>query len=125
MAGRRTRYEITIETRFGLRLCALTPAIAQTATVRIVSAANAFLATLDEKRRQTVQYAFDDDKQRRTWSNFPTGFVPRGGISLKEMNASQRAAAMAEVSSALSPRGFEKVQQIMEGDKVLKTKVGN
>ena len=32
---------------------------------------------------------------------------------------------MAEVSSALSPRGFEKVQQIMEGDKVLKTKVGN
>ncbi len=95
-------------------------ATAQTATSRIVSAANAFLSTLDEKQRQSVMFAFDDDKQRARWSNFPTGFVPRGGISLKEMNATQRSAAMALVSAALSRRGFEKVQQIMEGDEVNK-----
>ena len=94
---------------------------AQTATARIVSAANTFLSTLDEKQRQSVMFAFDDEKQRAKWSNFPTGFVPRGGISLKEMNAAQRSAAMALVSSALSPKGFEKVRQIMEGDEVLKT----
>ena len=98
----------------------LTPAIAQTATHKIVSAANAFLATLDEKQRQTVLFSFDDEKQRQRWSNFPTGFVPRGGISLKEMNETQRAATMALVSAVLSPRGFEKVQQIMEGDEVTK-----
>jgi hypothetical protein len=98
----------------------ITAATAQTATSRMVSAANKFLATLSEQQRKSVLYAFDDDEQRARWSNFPTGFVPRGGISLKEMNATQRSAAMALVSSALSPRGLEKVQQIMEGDEVLK-----
>ena len=102
----------------------VTAATAQTATARIVSAANAFLATLDAKQRQSVMYAFDDEKQRATWSNFPTGMVPRGGISLKEMTPAQRAAAMAVVSAALSPRGFEKVKQIMAGDEVLKSTDG-
>ncbi len=93
---------------------------AQTATSRIVSAANTFLSTLDEKQRQGVLYAFDDEKQRANWSNFPVSFVPRGGISLKDMNAAQRSTAMALVSAALSRKGFEKVQQIMEGDEVNK-----
>jgi hypothetical protein len=98
----------------------VTAATAQTATARIVRAANTFLLTLSEKQRQSVLFAFNDEQQRARWSNFPTGFVPRGGISLKEMNPTQRSAAMALVSSALSSRGFEKVQQIMEGDEVLK-----
>jgi len=68
-----------------------------------------------------VLFAFDDEKQRANWSNFPIVMVPRGGISLKEMSAAQRTAAMALLSSALSPRGFEKVKQIMEGDEVNKT----
>jgi hypothetical protein len=46
--------------------------------------------------------------------------VPRAGISLKEMNSVQRSATMALLASALSPRGLEKVQQIMEGDEVNK-----
>ena len=36
-------------------------AMAQTATSRIVSAANAFLSTLDQKQRQSVLFAFDDE----------------------------------------------------------------
>jgi hypothetical protein len=90
-----------------------------------MTAANTFLSTLDEKQRQRVTFAFDDDKQRQRWSNFPTGFVPRGGISLKDMNAAQRVAAMAVVSSVLSPRGYEKVLEIMEGDEVNKSSEGN
>ena len=102
-------------------LCmSLTTAVAQTATSQMVSAANKFLSTLDEKQRQAVLFPFDDTAQRQRWSNFPVSFVPRGGINLKEMNTTQRSAAMALVASALSPRGFEKVQQIMEGDEVLK-----
>jgi hypothetical protein len=93
---------------------------AQTATARIVRAANTFLSTLTEKQRQTALFAFDDEQQRARWSNLPTGFIPRGGISLKEMNPTQRSAAMALVAAALSPKGFEKVQQIMEGDEVLR-----
>ncbi|MGA2095357.1 MAG: DUF3500 domain-containing protein [Candidatus Acidiferrum sp.] len=94
---------------------------AQTATSLIVKAANTFLATLNEKQRQSVLFAFDDEKQRANWSNLPTSFVPRGGLRLKDMKPAQRSAAMALVSSALSQKGFEKVQQIMEGDEVLKT----
>jgi hypothetical protein len=99
---------------------AMTAARAQTATARSVSAANTFLSTLDAKQRRSVLYAFDDEQQRARWSNLPTGFVPRGGISLKDMTPRQRAAAMDLLSSALSKKGFEKVQQIMEGDEVLK-----
>lgn len=108
-----------------LILLSVTSAIAQTATTRMVSAAKAFLSTLDAKQRQTVLFAFDDAKQRQRWSNLPTSFVARSGISLKDMNPAQRSAALALVSSALSPRGFEKVQQIIEGDEVLKSKEHN
>jgi hypothetical protein len=85
----------------------MTAVRAQTATARIVSAANTFLSTLDEKQRQKVLFAFNDEKQRANWSNFPTSFVPRAGVSLKELNTAQRSAALALVSSALSRRGFE------------------
>src|SRR4051812_25065772 len=108
-----------------LILLSVTSAIAQTATTRMVSAAKAFLSTLDAKQRQTVLFAFDDAKQRQRWSNLPTSFVARSGISLKDMNPAQRSATLALVSSALSPRGFEKVQQIIEGDEVLKSKEHN
>src|SRR5208283_318102 len=109
-----------IVTLGALCLC-VAPALAQqTATARIVQAANTFLSSLDAKQRQHVLYAFDDGEQRARWSNLPTAFVPRGGISLKEMTPEQRSAAMALVAAALSPRGFEKVQQIMEGDEVNK-----
>src|SRR5215468_4218802 len=77
-------------------------ASADTATSRIVVAANKFLSTLSERQRKTVLFAFDDEKQRQRWSNFPVSFVPRGGISLKEMNAAQREAAMGLVASMLS-----------------------
>jgi hypothetical protein len=97
----------------------------QTATSRIVSAASRFLATLNEKQRQSVSFAFDDEEQRKRWSNLPISIVPRAGLDMGELNPAQRSAAMALVSSALSPRGYEKVQQIMAGDEVLKSTQGN
>src|SRR4051812_44721368 len=119
----RTSYAgITRRVRLLTLACwSLTAAVAQTPTSRIVSAANQFLSTLDDKQRQAVLFSFDDGKQRARWSNFPIVMVPRGGISLKEMNADQRSATMTLLSSVLSQRGLEKVQQIMEGDEVNKT----
>ena len=108
-----------------LALGAVASALAQTATSRIVRAANAFLATLDQTQRQSVVFAFNDEQQRKRWSNFPVAMVPRGGISLGEMTPVQHAAAMTLVASALSARGFEKVQQIMDGDEVNKNTSGN
>ncbi len=109
----------------GLPSIAASSLAAQTATSRIVSAASSFLATLDQKQRQAVSYAYDDEKQRARWSNLPTSMVPRGGLSLKELSDAQRSAAMALVSAALSKRGFEKVQQIVEADEVLKKNQNN
>jgi Protein of unknown function (DUF3500) len=96
-----------------------------TPTSKIVAAANAFLTTLDPAQRQSVLFAFNDEQQRARWSNLPTGAVPRAGMALKEMSPTQRSAAMALVASALSARGFEKVEQIMEGDEVNKNNEAN
>jgi hypothetical protein len=100
-------------------------AMAQTPTAKIVNAANAFLATLDPTQKQNVAFAFNDEEQRKRWSNLPISIVARKGISFKEMTPSQSAAAMALLGVMLSPRGLEKVKQIMEADEVLKNQEGN
>jgi hypothetical protein len=46
-----------------VNLLLLTVVRAETPASRIVSAANAFLSTLDQKQRQTVSFACDDEKQ--------------------------------------------------------------
>ena len=61
-------------------------------------------------------YAFDDTAQRARWSNFPTGVVARGGISLKQMTAAQQDAAMKLMATVLSPMGLQKVNEIREAD---------
>lgn len=108
-----------------LTCLAVNATMAQTPTSRIVSAANTFLSTLDQPQRGKVLFAFNDEKQRVRWSNFPTAMFPRAGLSLGEMNAAQRSAALALVSAALSRKGFGKVQEIMEGDEALKTSERN
>jgi len=92
------------------------PAVAQTKTADVVSAAEKFLATLTPEQQQKVLYRFDDQTQRAHWSNLPTGFVPRGGISLKQMSAPQREAATNLLAVVLSPMGLEKVNEIREAD---------
>src|SRR5689334_14335606 len=95
-------------------LFSVSGAVAQTPTSRIMSAAKSFLSTLNEKQRQSVLFAFDDQEQRKRWSNLPITMVPRAGLSLKDLSPAQRSSAMTLLSSLLSRRGFEKVQQIME-----------
>jgi hypothetical protein len=120
---------MAMKTSNGLRVLALlclplSAAVAQTATARIVGAAKTFISTLDEKQRARFLFAFDDQQQRVKWSNLPVRMVPRAGLSMGELNAAQRSAALALVSSALSRRGFEKVQEIVDGDEVLRTNGG-
>ena len=82
----------------------------------VVSAANRFLDTLTQVQRQKVVYPYNDAAQRARWSNFPTGIVARGGISLKEMSAPQQEAALSLLRTVLSPMGYEKVDQIRMAD---------
>src|SRR3954451_19236217 len=96
----RSRMTRTVAVSAMLCLAAAT-ARAQTATGRVVRAANAFLATLDSAQRQRVLFRFDDAQQRVRWSNLPVQMVKRAGLSMGELSATQRTAAMAMLSSAL------------------------
>ena len=88
----------------------------KTSTEAVVHAAKGFLSTLSAEQKQKVIYAFDDATQRARWSNFPTGFVARGGISLKQMTVPQQQAAMKLIGTVLSPMGLEKVNEIRQAD---------
>lgn len=94
---------------------------AQPETAKVVSAANAFLATLDQGQRDKLLFKFDDEKQRAHWSNLPDMAVHRSGLSMGSLSEPQRSAAMNLLAATLSHSGFEKVQQIMDADEVLKS----
>ena len=71
-------------------------AVGQTSTSRIVDAADTFLSTLDQKERERVLFAFDDEKQRMRWSNFPTAVVRAGW---PEHGRTEHGAALRRVGS--------------------------
>jgi hypothetical protein len=94
------------------------------ATGEIAVAAKKFLVTLDDAQRSKVIFDFKDEAQRKRWSNLPTGAVQRGGLRMGDLTKAQRDAAMAVLAVALSSHGYEKVQQIVEADELLKTSGG-
>jgi hypothetical protein len=94
------------------------------ATARIVSAAEALVATLDQAGRAKVQFPFDSP-QKTKWSNLPVGIFARQGIRMGDLTPAQRAAATRLLETALSADGYRKVTQIMHGDEVLKTGAGS
>jgi hypothetical protein len=104
-----------------IALALTTPCAAQQPVEQVVQSANKFLATLSDTQRSKVIYDFNDNTQRARWSNFPTGFVPRGGMNLKQMSATQKAGALDLMKIVLSSRGYEKVSQIRMADDDFKT----
>ena len=88
------------------------------ATKRIVAAAQAVVASLDEAARAKIQYPFDGP-QRTKWSNLPSPMFQRDGIRLADLTPAQRAAVDALLTTALSKDGYRKVREIMLADGVL------
>ncbi len=98
------------------------PAVAadKAQTVKIVAAANAFLATLDDAQKKTASFAFTDTAQRARWSNFPPVAFQRAGLRWGDMTAPQRAALWRLVGAVLSPQGLQMVREQMDADNALK-----
>jgi len=90
----------------------------------ISAAARKFLASLDDSQRGKVMFDFKDDAQRKRWSNLPTSFVKRGGLRMGDLTKPQREAVLAVLAAALSPQGYEKVLQIVDGDELLRKNDG-
>jgi hypothetical protein len=93
------------------------PSSAET-TRRIVAAAQALVATLDDAGRAKVQFPFEGPQKTR-WSNLPTGIFQREGLRMGDLTAEQRAAVTRLLQSALSADGYRKVTEIIRGDEVL------
>lgn len=99
-------------------------ATADAQTVKVVSAANAFLATLSAAEKAKVTFTFTDAAQRVRWSNFPTGIFQRVGLRWGDMSAAQRTALTTLLGTVLSADGLRMTQQQMEADEVLKAQGG-
>lgn len=83
----------------------------------IASAANKFINTLNKEQQAKTVFPFDVEERY----NFH--FVPRDdrkGISLNELEAPQKEAAMVLLKSCLSNEAFQKSTEIMQLDIVLK-----
>lgn len=82
----------------------------------IVSKAHDFLALLDEEQKEKACYGYDDDER------FDWHFVPRerNGISFNDLNEKQRQAALTLLKAYLSDQGFQKANNIMALENVLR-----
>ena len=88
-------------------------------TQRIVAAAQAVVAALDDAGRAKVQFP-PEGPQKTRWSNLPSGIFRREGLRLGDLTPARRDAVMALLSVALSRDGLRKVTEIMRGDEVLR-----
>ena len=81
-----------------------------------ISALN-FLGLLNQEQKEKILYPFDT-AERYAWYYVPKD--DRKGLTLNEMNAEQRSAAIVLMKTALSKNGYEKASAIMSLEKVLK-----
>lgn len=79
-------------------------------TAPVLEAAQGLLESLTEPQRKAISFAVDD-KEWRTWSNMHR--TPRQGVSLADMNPSQREAAFQLLRQSLSAKGYQNAQDIM------------
>jgi len=88
-------------------------------TAKVAAAANAFLGMLDAGERARAAFPFNSP-QKTNWSNLPSGIYQRNSLRLGDLTASKRDAALALVAAVLSEDGYRKVNDIMNGDEVLR-----
>src|SRR5712692_1739850 len=101
----------------------LVPGLAETGAAQTappasttLEAAGTFLATLDPAQKSKGVLPFNSE-ERFHWFYTP---VSRKGISLKELNASQRQAALALLRAGLSEKGYTKAEMIRKLEEVLR-----
>lgn len=82
-------------------------------------AASSFLAALSAEQQYRAAFTFKSD-ERLKWHYIPSELFPRQGISLKELNADQRAHASVLLHSGLSERGYLTATTIMDLERVLR-----
>jgi len=101
-----------------LILCCLTIlVIAKADSQSVLSAATQFINSLDAEQKAKAVYPFDSD-DRYNFYYFPV--TTRKGVPLREMTSAQKKATLKLIESCLSEKTAQKVQDIMQLEKVLK-----
>ncbi len=81
-------------------------------------AARQFLASLDEAQRERAQLPFEDSS-RSHWHYLPATSYTRAGISLGELDNTQRQLFFSLLKTHLSETGYNKTQKILELEEIL------
>ena len=92
---------------------------APTTTPRIVAAANAFLATLDDAEKAVVLFEPNDMAQKQRWSNLPGGIFKRTGLMWGDLDETQRSAWLQVMRVTLSAEGYRRVVDEWRADDAL------
>ncbi len=79
---------------------------------------------MNDAQRAAALFDFNDEAQRKRWSNLPTGPFTRAGLRLGDLTEPQRAAVRALLTAALSPEGYTKVMAIVTADEQLRQSTG-
>src|SRR5262249_55847589 len=91
---------------------------AERSSSTMAAAGAKFVASLTPEQRQAASFAFESD-ERLHWHFIPTEMFPRKGLTIKEMNESQRKLAHDLLRAGLSQRGYLTATSIMDLENVL------
>ncbi|SHN34550.1 DUF3500 domain-containing protein [Cryptosporangium aurantiacum] len=93
------------------------------AAAAVLTATNAFLATLSTAQKTSVQ-GERTAANLAQWSNLPDQLFKRAGLRMDALSAAQQAAALKVLRAALSDEGYTQVTGITTADGVLKDSGG-
>ncbi|WP_167605825.1 DUF3500 domain-containing protein [Maribellus sediminis] len=82
-------------------------------TEPIKNAVENFLRSLNDEQKESCVFPVDDKEWRR-WSNIDIGLYKRTGIGLADLSEEQKDLSFQILHESLSPKGFEKTQDIMK-----------
>ncbi len=97
----------------------------QDATPRIVAAANAFLATLDNNQKSSVMFDWSNTAQKQRWSNLPEGAFERAGLMWGDISETQQNAWLAIMQATLSSEGYKRGVAEWNADDALAAQQGS
>ena len=107
---------LVLLTASSLTASAATPA---EVVAKITKSADTLLETLSDEQKKTALFSFDDEEQRRRWSNLPVTMVERKGLRTGDLSKEQHAAMMQVLKATLSDAGYQQVVDNVNADEYL------
>lgn len=99
-------------------LCIIIPGLLMTFEASNTEAAKTFLASLTDSQKEKVLNLFND--KRSSWHYLPASMFERDGIFIRDLNKDQKALLQKLLQDYLSRSGYEKTQNIIELENVLR-----